>query len=174
MVGTCVINRRVIYPGSVLPNTEHCQVNIFGSKKCSSSARFVILVHVLAYKPVSWYPFDTIGGVIEACPPSDSVTTLTVDLLIEPSGTMSLLTCGDQIHADNQFSCWGLSFPQSSIEPPVLNATCQRIANACKSNGIVGYLKIDFVTFIDPKTVSSIFFLLWLKPQNENQPVLTS
>ncbi|BFY98989.1 hypothetical protein BsWGS_02029 [Bradybaena similaris] len=102
------------------------------------------------------------GGVIEACPPSDSVTTLTTDLLIEPSGTVSLLTCGDQIHADSQFSCWGLSFPQSSIEPSVLNATCQRIANACKSNGIVGYLKIDFVTFIDPKTMLQQLWALGL------------
>ncbi|CAG5134673.1 unnamed protein product, partial [Candidula unifasciata] len=93
------------------------------------------------------------GGVIEACPPSENITTLTADLLIEPSGAVNLLTCGDQIHADSQFSCWGLSFPQSSIEPSALNVTCQRIADVCKSNGIVGYLKIDFVTFIHPKTM---------------------
>ncbi|KAK7010096.1 IQ domain-containing protein H [Biomphalaria glabrata] len=91
------------------------------------------------------------GGIIEACPPSDNFTALTADLLIEPTGVVSLLTCGDQIHADSPFSCWGLSVPQSSSEPSEINAMCMRIADACKSRGIMGYLRINFVTFIDPK-----------------------
>ncbi|KAH9508924.1 hypothetical protein Btru_048311 [Bulinus truncatus] len=91
------------------------------------------------------------GGIIEACPPSENITALTADLLIEPTGAVSLLTCGDQIHADSQFSCWGLSVPQSSAEPSEINAMCKRIAEACKSRGIMGYMRINFVTFIDPK-----------------------
>ncbi|CAL1540597.1 unnamed protein product [Lymnaea stagnalis] len=91
------------------------------------------------------------GGIIEACPPSENITTLTADLLIEPSGVVNVLTCGDQIHAEGPFSSWGVSVPQSSTEPSYVNAMCHRIADACKSRGIMGYLRIDFVTFIDPK-----------------------
>lgn len=92
--------------------------------------------------------------MIEACPPSESVTTLTVDMLIEPNGASSIVSCGDQIHAESEFSCWGISIPQASVEPEVLNKACFRIADACKSRGIMGYFAIDFVTFIDPKSVS--------------------
>ncbi|XP_059161513.1 IQ domain-containing protein H-like isoform X2 [Physella acuta] len=93
------------------------------------------------------------GGIIEACPPSENITTLTADLLIEPSGLVNILTCGDQVHAESQFSCWGLSVPQSSTEPSDVNAVCNRIAEACKTRGIMGYMRIDLVTFIDPKTM---------------------
>lgn len=98
--------------------------------------------------------FDITGGVIEACPPSDSVTALTVDMLIEPNGNMNIVSAGDQIHADSQFSCWGLSVPQSSVEPEQLNEACFKIAKACKSRGAMGYFTLDFITFIHPKTVS--------------------
>ena len=94
------------------------------------------------------------GGVIEACPPSDSTTAITVDMLIAPNGDISIVCMGDQIHADSPLQCWGLSVPQSSVEPEQLNASCYRIAQACKARGVVGYLTVDFVTFIHPKTVS--------------------
>jgi len=105
------------------------------------------------------------GGIIEASPPSDSITTLTVDILIEPNGNTSIISCGDQIHADSPYSCWGVSVPQSSVEPLTLNKACFRIADACKSRGIMGYFAVDFVTFIDPTTVSYVnlsLFYWWL------------
>merc|ERR1719422_695902 len=93
------------------------------------------------------------GGVIEACPPSENITTLTADILIEPTGNISLMSCGDQIHAESPFSCWGVSMPQASVEPMVLNAACIQVAEAAKARGIVGYIRIDFVTFINPKVM---------------------
>jgi len=74
-------------------------------------------------------------------------------MLIEPDGRVNLVACGDQIHAETALSCWGLSSPQSSVKASTLNSTCHSVAEACKERGIVGYLTIDFVTFIDPKTV---------------------
>ena len=40
------------------------------------------------------------GGVIEACPPSDSVQGITVDMTIEPDGTAPIVSLGGQIHAE--------------------------------------------------------------------------
>lgn len=91
---------------------------------------------------------------MEACPPSDSTTAITADMLIEPNGTVSIVSLGDQIHAESLLSCWGLSVPQASVEPEQLNASCYKIAEACKARGVVGYFTIDFVTFIHPKSVS--------------------
>lgn len=51
--------------------------------------------------------------------------------------------------------------PQSSVEPDVLNAACKKVAEACKSRGIIGYLSVDFVTFIDSKTVSNSLHIIY-------------
>ncbi|CAF1395000.1 unnamed protein product, partial [Didymodactylos carnosus] len=96
--------------------------------------------------------FLTQGGIIEAYPPSDSVTSLTVCIFIEPDGQIRVLCSGDHLHAESEFSCWGLSFPQSSVDPTELNSYCQKIAEQCKQRNIFGYLDIDFVTFIDAKS----------------------
>ena len=95
------------------------------------------------------------GGVIEACPPSDSVTAITVNVLITPDGKVTLISSGDQIHADSPFNCWGLSVPQSSVDPTQLNQACARVAKSCLQRGVLGYFSVDFVTFIDPNTVRS-------------------
>ena len=91
--------------------------------------------------------------MIEACPPSDSVTALSVNMLIEPNNELTIVSCGDQIHAESPFGCWGLSVPQSSVEPAELNAACKKIAQSCHQRGVMGYFTIDFVTFIDSTTV---------------------
>jgi hypothetical protein len=75
-------------------------------------------------------------------------------MLIEPDSTVKIVTSGDHIHAESLFSCWGLSFPQSSVDPKQLNDACMRIAEACKQRNIIGHFDIDFVTYIDAKTVS--------------------
>ena len=92
--------------------------------------------------------------MIEACPPSDSVTALTVDVLIEPTGNVQLVSTGDQLHTELPYTCWGLSVPQSSVDPDELNTIWQRVGEACKARGAGGHFTMDLVTFINPKTVS--------------------
>lgn len=92
------------------------------------------------------------GGIIEAYPPSDSVTSMSVSISIDPDGQYSIMSSGDHLHAESQFSCWGLSFPQSSVEPNEINLYCSQIVEQCKQRNISGYIDIDFVTFIDAKT----------------------
>ena len=98
------------------------------------------------------------GCVIEAYPPSDSVTALSVSVLIEPGAGVELVASGDHIHAETELSCWGLSVPQLSVDPVLLNQSVINIAEACRARGILGYITVDFVTFIDPITVGSFNF----------------
>ncbi|KAL8616663.1 hypothetical protein ACOMHN_031645 [Nucella lapillus] len=103
------------------------------------------------------------GGVIEACPPTESLTTLTTNMLIEPSGQATLVCSGDQIHAESPLHTWGLSVPQASVDPAILTAMCKHIGDACKSRGIVGFVEVDFVTFIHPVALDQHVWALDLR-----------
>ncbi|XP_063269061.1 IQ domain-containing protein H isoform X2 [Prinia subflava] len=96
--------------------------------------------------------FLTQGGVIEAFPSSASVTNLSVDLLIEPTGEVTLVSSGDQLHAEGPLRSWGSTIPQRSVDPELLQGLCWKIGEACKSRGVLGYFSVDFVAFTHPQT----------------------
>lgn len=93
------------------------------------------------------------GGVLEAYPPSDCVTHLTVDLLLEPGGEVTMLSCYDQLHGSCQLKTIGSTFPQTSVQPGTLHSICMRVGQARLQRNIIGYVSVDLVTFMDHKTM---------------------
>lgn len=93
------------------------------------------------------------GGVVEAYPPSDSVTCLTVDLLLEPGGEVTMLSCGDQLHGSCQLKTIGSTVPQTSVHPGTLHSMCMRVGQACLQRHVIGFVSVDLVTFLDHKSM---------------------
>ncbi|KAM3927204.1 IQ domain-containing protein H [Leptodactylus fuscus] len=93
------------------------------------------------------------GGIIEAFPPAESITCLTIDLMINPDGEIQMLSCGDQIHSSSPLQCVGSSLPQCSVAPDILTSMCYNIGEACKTRGVLGYLSVELLTFIDPESL---------------------
>lgn len=108
--------------------------------------------------------FTKSGGVIEACPPSDDVTCITVDMFIAPTGDVEIKNTGDQIRATN-FQTWAVSSPQTSIDPDRLHANSTAIGTTCYERGIIGYISAGFATFIDPVSSDQALWAIDLKLQ---------
>lgn len=133
-------------------------------------------VNTQAY--ANWDEFSTHflaqGGVLEAHPPSDSITSLTVSMLIEPDSTIKILASGDHLHAESQYSCWGYTYPQTSAEPSLINDACLKIAKACKQRNIIGFVNVDFLTYIDAKTDEQVLWAVDLNLYYSNIISLSS
>ncbi len=95
------------------------------------------------------------GGLIEASPPSDSLTSIAVDISIDPTQQLTLECTLDQISSGSYRVCGG-TVPQSSVPHSQLMETVHSVATACKERGILGHLTIDLLTFIHPISVSSL------------------
>ncbi|KAM4554457.1 IQ motif-containing protein H [Fundulus diaphanus] len=93
------------------------------------------------------------GGVVEAYPPSESITHLTVDMLLEPGGEVTMLSCGDQLHGSCHLDAVGSTVPQTSVHPDTLHSLCMRVAQACQQHFIVGYVSVGLATFVDRSTM---------------------
>lgn len=107
---------------------------------------------------ITSYVYLLSGGSIEAHPPSDSITSLTADILLKPDNSYTLLSTWDHIHS-LPFYIWGGSVPQCSVDHNELNTIIDKISNAALERGLIGHVSIDFVTFISPTDVSIIFVL---------------
>ncbi|XP_030222022.1 LOW QUALITY PROTEIN: IQ motif-containing protein H [Gadus morhua] len=75
------------------------------------------------------------GGLVEAYPPSTVSPALTVDLLLEPGGSVSVLSCCDQLHGACRLETLGSCVPQASVRPRALHALCSRVGRACLQSG---------------------------------------
>ena len=67
------------------------------------------------------------------------------------NGTSSLSLpqiCGEE------YVVWGVSVPQTSVPPDLLLTSALRVGVAASGRGILGHISVDFVTFINPTTVS--------------------
>ncbi|KAL2094062.1 hypothetical protein ACEWY4_011374 [Coilia grayii] len=113
------------------------------------------------------------GGVVEAYPPSDSVTCLTADVLVEPAGEVQVLVCGDQLHGPSGLEVLGWSVPQTSVCPDALHQLCTRVGRACLERGILGYVSVDLVTFLHPGTNEQQVWAVDLDLGYSNQLSLT-
>ncbi|GAA6221404.1 IQ domain-containing protein H isoform X1 [Lates japonicus] len=113
------------------------------------------------------------GGVVEAYPPSDSVTCLTVDLLLEPGGEVTMLSCGDQLHGSCQLETIGSTVPQTSVHPETLHSICMRVGQACLQRLIVGYVSVDLVTFLNHNTMEQKVWAIDLDLTYSDQLAMT-
>ncbi|XP_036441075.1 IQ motif-containing protein H [Colossoma macropomum] len=113
------------------------------------------------------------GGVIEACPSSDSVTCLTVDLLVEPGGEVHMLSCGDQLHGPGGLQVAGYTVPQTSVCSDTLYSICMRVGHSCQQRRILGYLSLDLVTFLEPSSLEQQVWAVDLDIGYSNQLAMT-
>ncbi|KAM8892409.1 IQ motif-containing protein H isoform 2-T2 [Spinachia spinachia] len=117
--------------------------------------------------------FLTQGGVVEAYPPSECVTCLTVDLLLEPGGEVTMLSCGDQLQGSCQLEALGSTVPQTSVNPETLQSISMRVGQACLQRLIVGYVSVDLATFLNRNTMEQKVWAIDLDLAYSDQLAMT-
>ncbi|KAM6936946.1 IQ motif-containing protein H [Xenentodon cancila] len=113
------------------------------------------------------------GGVVEATPPSESVTYLTADLLLEPGGEVTMVSCGDQLHGSCQLEAIGSTVPQMSVHSEQLHSICMRVGQACLQRLIVGYVSVGLATFLDHSTMEQKVWAVNLNIAYSDQLAMT-
>ncbi|XP_061578766.1 IQ motif-containing protein H [Cololabis saira] len=113
------------------------------------------------------------GGVLEAAPPSESVTYLTVDLLLEPGGEVTMVSCGDQLHGSCHLEPAGSTVPQTSVHAEQLHSICMRVGQACLQRLIVGYVSVGLATFLDHSTLEQKVWAINLDIAYSDQLTMT-
>ncbi|KAL6106680.1 iqch [Pungitius sinensis] len=113
------------------------------------------------------------GGVVEAYPPSECVTCLTVDLLLEPGGEVTMLSCGDQLQGSCQLEAIGSTVPQTSVNPETLQSISMRVGQACLQRLIVGYVSVDLATFLNRNTMEQKVWAIDLDLAYSDQLAMT-
>ncbi|VDP76013.1 unnamed protein product, partial [Schistosoma curassoni] len=90
-------------------------------------------------------------GVIEACPPIDEWTNLSVVIAILPNKTVRIVASGDQLHSEDKFYTWGETIPMSSVTPLWVNNLSMGLGSLMANKGVVGYNEqILWITDIKP------------------------
>ncbi|CAH8597971.1 unnamed protein product [Heterobilharzia americana] len=104
------------------------------------------------------------GGVIEACPPTDEWTNLSVVIVILPNKAIRIVTSGDHLHSEDNFYTWGETIPLTSVAPRWVNHLSMELGSIMANKGVVGHVKIDFVTFIHPEKNEQTLWITGIKP----------
>ncbi|XP_054892820.1 IQ motif-containing protein H isoform X2 [Poeciliopsis prolifica] len=125
----------------------------------------------------SWSEFLKIflmqGGVIEAYPPSENVTHVTVDMLLEPSGEVTILSWGEQLHGYCHLDIVGSIIAKTSVHQETLHSICMRVAHVCQQNYIMGYVSVGLATFVDHSTMTQKIWGIDLDIGFSNQLAMT-
>mmetsp|Transcript_22620 Transcript_22620/g.44816 ORF Transcript_22620/g.44816 Transcript_22620/m.44816 type:complete len:1178 (+) Transcript_22620:87-3620(+) len=86
------------------------------------------------------------GGVIEACP-AYTIGSPSVNIFIEPDGTVTVPSSHDQLFSSPYVFC-GATFP-STGPCDMLHNMAIAIGRACFKEGIIGHAGVDFVMYFD-------------------------
>lgn len=87
--------------------------------------------------------FDSFGGCIEAVP-SFVVASPTANLLVEPDGTVNLLSVVEQVFSP-ALCVLGCSFPQTTTPHQAIRDAALSIGAAAFRKKIMGHISVDFV-----------------------------
>ncbi len=95
------------------------------------------------------------GGVIEAVP-TNVVGSPVVNLFIEPDGTISILSCQEQLLSP-QFCSLGAAFPQNSVPHEALRDASMSVGRVCVRKHIFGYVSIQYIVFIGEESALKLW-----------------